>query len=60
MGNSITINLMYNSLNNKKEKEKEKKHNSSVEHCYCYHCKTKFKGKFEYNEHLQHCLNGDL
>ena len=59
MGNAITINLIYNSLNNKKEKEK--KYNiSSVEHCYCFYCKMKFKDKTEYNEHLSYCKNGDL
>ena len=65
MGNVISMNLIHNSLQAKKENSKKNKYKVdpilTSKYCYyCYYCKTNFKDKREYNEHLDNCLNGDL
>lgn len=62
MGNAITVNLMYNSLpkRNTKGIGNKYKEDSTLSIKTCYYCNKNFKNKTEYNEHLQHCLNGDL
>lgn len=62
MGNVISMNLIHNSLKIKKENSKKNKYkeDSILTSKYCFYCKTNFKNKREYNEHLSYCLNGDL
>ena len=62
MGNVISMNLIINSLQTKKENSNKNKYKEDpiLSSKYCYYCKTNFKNKIEYNEHLSYCKNGDL
>lgn len=61
MGNVISMNLILNSLQSKKENSKENKYKEDpiLSTKYCFYCKTNFN-KIEYNEHLSYCKNGEL
>ena len=62
MGNVISMNLIINSLQGKKENSNKNKLTVDpiLSTKYCFYCKTNFKNKIEYNEHLSYCKNGDL
>ena len=65
MGNVISMNLIINSLQSKKENSNKYNKNKYKEDPilsskYCYYCKTNFENKIEYNEHLTNCINNDL
>jgi hypothetical protein len=62
MGNVISMNLIQNSLQAKKENSNKNKYKEDpiLSTKYCFYCKTNFKNKIEYNEHLSYCKNGDL
>jgi len=62
MGNVVSMNLIINSLQSKKENSKENKYKEDpiLSSKYCFYCKKNFKDKIEYNEHLRYCKNGDL
>lgn len=62
MGNVISMNLIINSLQLKKENSNKNKLivDPILSTKYCFYCKTNFKNKIEYNEHLSYCKNGDL
>lgn len=60
MGNAISMNLILNSLQAKKENSDKYTKDPTLSSKYCYYCKKNFKNKIEYNEHLSYCKNGDL
>lgn len=62
MGNVVSMNLIFNSLQSKKENSMKNKLNEDpiLSSKYCYYCKKNFKDKIEYNEHLSYCKNGEL